>query len=504
MYFQEITYKTAYALGFLAADGWVNKNTLGFALKGSDRMAVERIRDIISEELGISSIHIKDYMSKLNGKEYPACRFTVTSTNLIKSLAYYGIVESKSYKDIDYLNVVPDKYKMAWIFGYLDGDGGISNYKNSIIGITFTGRREFLVRLSNYIGYRTSIRNINENTSVIEIYRHSDILALCKEYINFNKIVLVLERKLRIACDIVARYSKGEEADGEVNTASFFNTCDTCGKTFWSRYKLNKCMFCNRNSVDGIHISNNIKTCKICGRIFNTSSNQEICTKCRYTERQKYEHPERYICKICGAPIKGKGIHNICKKCSDKQQEKVNISTEELKELIKTKNYIEIGEEYGVSAAAIRKKAIKQGVYTRKIENHKIDGINELVLMSFLSVLNVKRTAEICNIPDWKVRDILKCLNKSYGEIIVTGEPIVDNLGNYYSSISEAARKLGNIMYKRHILENLNGLRATAYGRCYKQIKLEEYTTYLRDEDNTELGEIYRDLYNTMIREINN
>lgn len=86
-------------------------------------MAVERIRDIISEELGISSIHIKDYMSKLNGKEYPACRFTVTSTNLIKSLAYYGIVESKSYKDIDYLNVVPDKYKMAWIFGYLDGDG---------------------------------------------------------------------------------------------------------------------------------------------------------------------------------------------------------------------------------------------------------------------------------------------------------------------------------------------------------------------------------------------
>ena len=47
MYFQEITYRTAYALGFLAADEWISSNTLGFALRGSDRDAVMQIRDII-------------------------------------------------------------------------------------------------------------------------------------------------------------------------------------------------------------------------------------------------------------------------------------------------------------------------------------------------------------------------------------------------------------------------------------------------------------------------
>lgn len=124
MYFQEITYKTAYALGFLAADGWVNKNTLGFALKGSDRNAVIRIRDIVSEELGGRDIRVKDYMSKLNNKEYPACRMTVYSAGLINALVYYGIVQAKSYIDIDYLERIPDKYKMAWVFGYFDGDGG--------------------------------------------------------------------------------------------------------------------------------------------------------------------------------------------------------------------------------------------------------------------------------------------------------------------------------------------------------------------------------------------
>lgn len=125
MYFQEITYKTAYTLGFLAADGWINRNTLGFALKGSDRNAVMQIRDIVSEELGGRDIQIKDYMSKLNDKEYPACRVTVTSIRLINALEYYGIVQAKSYIDIDYLERIPDKYKMAWVFGYFDGDGGI-------------------------------------------------------------------------------------------------------------------------------------------------------------------------------------------------------------------------------------------------------------------------------------------------------------------------------------------------------------------------------------------
>lgn len=348
MYFQEITYKTAYALGFLAADGWVNKNTLGFALKGSDRNAVIRIRDIVSEELGGRDIRVKDYMSKLNNKEYPA----------------------------------------------------------------------------------------------------------------------------------------------------ILNTCSNCGNTFYSRLRLDKCAFCNRGISDHIGRSGSAeKTCKLCGKQFMAVNDYDTCVNCRYIEHQKMEHPEKFICQMCGTPIKGRSIHNICRKCASKQQEKASISAEILAELLAIKNYTEIGREYGVSATAIKKKAIKYGLYERKKANYNnTEGIEQQVLNSFLSILNVKKTAEICNIPDWKARGILKKFNSDYGKLIITGEPVTDNFGICYHSVSEAAKQLGDIGYRRHIIENLDRIRATAYGRVYTRITLEDYVEYLKNRDTTDLGKIYNNL----------
>lgn len=499
MYFQEITYKTAYALGFLAADGWVNKNTLGFALKGSDRNAVIRIRDIVSEELGGRDIRVKDYMSKLNNKEYPACRMTVYSAGLINALVYYGIVQAKSYIDIDYLERIPDKYKMAWVFGYFDGDGGFNHYSRNRSIVSFTGRKKFLIELANYMGYRANLRDINTETSVISIYRNSDAYSFCKEYLEFNSIVQLLERKVEIARHIIDDYGDTFSTESSVslsNTTIILNTCSNCGNTFYSRLRLDKCAFCNRGISDHIGRSGSAeKTCKLCGKQFMAVNDYDTCVNCRYIEHQKMEHPEKFICQMCGTPIKGRSIHNICRKCASKQQEKASISAEILAELLAIKNYTEIGREYGVSATAIKKKAIKYGLYERKKANYNnTEGIEQQVLNSFLSILNVKKTAEICNIPDWKARGILKKFNSDYGKLIITGEPVTDNFGICYPSVSEAAKQLGDIGYRRHIIENLDRIRATAYGRVYTRITLEDYVEYLKNRDTTDLGKIYNNL----------
>lgn len=93
MYFEKLNEQSAYALGFLAADGWISGNSLGFALKGSDKAAVERVADIISKETGYSGIDIVEYKSKCsNGKYYPAVKFSVHSRWIVYALGKYGIV----------------------------------------------------------------------------------------------------------------------------------------------------------------------------------------------------------------------------------------------------------------------------------------------------------------------------------------------------------------------------------------------------------------------------
>ena len=63
-----INYEIAYYLGFLAADGWVIDNRLGFALKREDKESVEYIANITSKLCG-KNIEIE------RGGKYDYCNY---------------------------------------------------------------------------------------------------------------------------------------------------------------------------------------------------------------------------------------------------------------------------------------------------------------------------------------------------------------------------------------------------------------------------------------------
>lgn len=68
-------------------------------------------------------------------------------------------------------------------------------------------------------------------------------------------------------------------------------------------------------------------------------------------------------CKICGAEC----LDIYCsQKCSHISQQKINITKEELKELIYQHTFTEIGKIYGVSDTAIRKRCKKYNLPYRK------------------------------------------------------------------------------------------------------------------------------------------
>ncbi len=66
-------------------------------------------------------------------------------------------------------------------------------------------------------------------------------------------------------------------------------------------------------------------------------------------------------CEVCKKPTKNSRF--CCPNCSGIFSRKVNLSSEELLELVKTKSYTEIGNMFGVSEAAIRKRHKKLKKY---------------------------------------------------------------------------------------------------------------------------------------------
>ena len=73
-------------------------------------------------------------------------------------------------------------------------------------------------------------------------------------------------------------------------------------------------------------------------------------------------------CEICGSILKTREA-TICRECAYKKQRKCERpSREELKKLIRTTSFLQIGRQYGVSDNAIRKWCILYGLPSKKTE----------------------------------------------------------------------------------------------------------------------------------------
>lgn len=241
-----MTREIAYMLGFLAADGWISKNALGFALKRSDRKSVEYIASII-ENITHSKISVVDYESRCGDKYYPASRFVYTNKEFKDALAYFGIVSSKSYLDIDFMQNIAKEFRKDFIYGYFDGDGSITlNEKESINVITITGRKLFLNKIVNETGYKWHISQVRKtDTYSITLQNKHDIKDFIVNYIELSRTVKVLDRKLDIAkrmLEYIEHKSSLEETKESTNLK-----CTICGAYIDRRSSI--CAKCYRSKL---------------------------------------------------------------------------------------------------------------------------------------------------------------------------------------------------------------------------------------------------------------
>ena len=163
-YFENINdeYK-AYWLGFLFADGYVNKNkqnscVIELALSEIDYNHLIKFRDSLK-----SNYTIKKKVTKLGNKTYNAYRFSIYREKMYNDLVNKGCVENKSLiLKFPNTNVFADEHLIKhFIRGYIDGDGCLAVYGKTC-HINILGTEHMLKNILDFLKIHTAITTITK------------------------------------------------------------------------------------------------------------------------------------------------------------------------------------------------------------------------------------------------------------------------------------------------------------------------------------------------------
>lgn len=152
----------AYWIGFILADGYVTEKRYGqtrrlaIRLADADRGHLEKFKAAIGSGHKIISVTGSDNSES-------SCQFSVSSAEMVESLARYGVVPRKSAKQ-----TVPDRIPEGMLAhfyrGYFDGNGGICRSKSSKWQISNCASHEFLDQFNSWLhsqldGHHASIKH---------------------------------------------------------------------------------------------------------------------------------------------------------------------------------------------------------------------------------------------------------------------------------------------------------------------------------------------------------
>lgn len=129
-YFHEESANMAWLMGFLAADGSIEKdrNVIKLGLSSVDRDILEKIR----QEINLKS-EVKNYIT---AKGFSVSKLQWSSETHKKDLASYGIIPEKTFK-LKPPYKLNKKYWIDYIRGYFDGDGSIVLNENNYNTLTW-------------------------------------------------------------------------------------------------------------------------------------------------------------------------------------------------------------------------------------------------------------------------------------------------------------------------------------------------------------------------------
>ncbi|MEG1494717.1 MAG: hypothetical protein RR406_00235 [Bacilli bacterium] len=187
------TEEKAYWLGFMYADGCVNRtsNRIELSLKEEDYSHIVKFKNFLESEhiIGKKSKTIKD-------KTYISYRLGITNEKLKNDLIKHGCVPNKT-KVLQFPKL-NKKLVKHFIRGYLDGDGCITHQATSKMSLEILGTEEFLRAILDYYNF--------PNDKYIYTFKHSDIKRLILsgpkafEVIDdlYKKSNIYLERKFNL------------------------------------------------------------------------------------------------------------------------------------------------------------------------------------------------------------------------------------------------------------------------------------------------------------------
>lgn len=142
-YFETWSHEMAYILGFISADGSVDKNgrALSIELQTRDREILEFIQQQIAPTVPIKT-------TKKKGKEYN--RLRICSIKLVQSLAKYNVIANKTFTIRLDFDVSPDFFS-DYLRGLFDGDGWVTCRRNTIEFGICSGSKQFMEDIRSII-----------------------------------------------------------------------------------------------------------------------------------------------------------------------------------------------------------------------------------------------------------------------------------------------------------------------------------------------------------------
>ena len=187
-YFDEIdTEEKAYWLGFLTADGWINKNdknnagVTGIELQYGDINHLRKFNKSIGGNYQITDRWRTCSLSKYKDKKNHTCTIRIFSLIMYNSLVDKGFTNNKSF-DYHVPNLRQDLIR-HYIRGYFDGDGCFT-FTNKTFHINFITASKMLnddisriLNLEKFNFIENSyINDFNTTMYKIDIYRNNDRL----------------------------------------------------------------------------------------------------------------------------------------------------------------------------------------------------------------------------------------------------------------------------------------------------------------------------------------
>ena len=194
-YFDIWTPQMAYWYGFIVADGGIVpncKHRFKLRLSSKYEYMLKRFKQDISFTGPIQNGTTRAITG--NDKKYPYSEIIINNKLFVKSLKEKGIVEQKTYRDIEYIHFVPNLYKPYFLIGLFDGDGHIEKRDGDI---SFAGNKVNLFSVSQFLGLSNENIRVDDKSKYIVLHLRykKDSFKFYQIYLRYSKDIHTLDYK---------------------------------------------------------------------------------------------------------------------------------------------------------------------------------------------------------------------------------------------------------------------------------------------------------------------